>query len=151
MENNNMIYRTMTKKHYNHCKAIADELAKIAEGNCYKCPMCDEIFEYDIEAYNESTKEYTCPHCGAISDVTEIEEYSLFNYFNDCLDITYYVDADKQYEGARICIAYGGPSIYIDTYEGKVKLYWWNEYAEADLWSDDCTAIDSIFMEIYNC
>ena len=39
-------------------------------------------------------------------------------------DIRYYVDREKQYLGAEIMVAGGGPTIWVNTYTGYVEGYW---------------------------
>ena len=39
-------------------------------------------------------------------------------------DIRYYVDREKQYLGAEILVAGGGPTIWVNTYTGYVEGYW---------------------------
>ena len=80
-----------------------------------------------------------------------IEAASLYDYFNDYLDVDYIVNHEKQYKAARILVAWGGPSIYIDTGDRQVQLYWWSEYAEADIPMNICDEIDEIFRDFYEC
>ena len=39
-------------------------------------------------------------------------------------DIRYYVDSSKQYLGAEILVAGGGPTIWVNTYTQQVEGYW---------------------------
>jgi hypothetical protein len=39
-------------------------------------------------------------------------------------DIRYTVDSRKEYMGAEILVAGGGPTIWVDTWDGDVKGYW---------------------------
>ena len=60
----------------------------------------------------------------------------------DCLDINYVIDRDKNYIGARILYAFGGPNIWIDTLKEEVQGYWGGEtiiksYQEDLLYLDD--------------
>ena len=123
-------------EHDNHCKQIAETLAKYVDGVMAKCPNCGEVFE----------NAETCPYCEE-----ELEEQGIIDYFEDALDIEYRIGSDKGYRSCKILVAFGGPSIYIDTQSGKVELYWWNEEGEA--WIDDkvVNAIDEFMEELYNC
>ena len=80
-----------------------------------------------------------------------IESASLYDYFNDYLDIDYIVDREKKYKAARILVTCGGPTIYIDTCDRQVKLHWWSEHAEADIPMNICDEIDDIFRDFYEC
>lgn len=81
----------------------------------------------------------------------ENEPVSLYDYFEDVYDIEYRVDSQREYRGVSLMIACGGPNIYIDTRDHKIKLYWWTEYDEIYLDSSLCDEIDEIFEEYYNC
>lgn len=122
-------------EHNNHCTQIAETLKKYALG-CYRCPNCGQEFDDEGE----------CPTCEE-----DLEPQSLFDYFEDALDIEYRVGSDKEYRSCRILIAYGGPNIYIDTKSGKVELYWWNEEGEAFIDDEVIEAIDELMEELYNC
>ena len=39
-------------------------------------------------------------------------------------DIRYYINRDKQYLGAEIMVAGGGPTVWINTYTRQVEGYW---------------------------
>jgi hypothetical protein len=47
-------------------------------------------------------------------------------------------------------VAYGGPTIYIDTDSGDVELYWWNERARYPLSSSARDAVDEWAEEYWN-
>ena len=121
-----------------HCKAIADRLEAIADGRLYKCPECGEYVE-DNTLFCE---------CGCQVDLIGNDEndpwemVSFYDYFENALDIDYIVNSSKEYKACRIMIAFGGPNIYVNTWERKVELYWWTESASFYLSSETCDAID---------
>lgn len=86
-----------------------------------------------------------------------LEEYDLevgdmmpaFNYLQDALDIQYIVGSDKQYLGARVLVAFGGPNIWINTHTGTVEGYWWSMNAFANF--TDGMGLDDELEELYNC
>lgn len=78
------------------------------------------------------------------------EGKNLQSYFDDYLDVDYVVNSRKEYRSASICIATGGPGIYIDTKDAMVKLYWGCTRSEAPFSYNVRNKIDSIFEEIYN-
>lgn len=79
------------------------------------------------------------------------EQVTLWDYFADCLDIEYRINAQKEYKSVQVMIAFGGPNIYIDTASGNVELYWWTDRASYLLRSDVIKEIDTIFEDYYNC
>lgn len=133
--------------HNEHCKAIADKLEAIAEGRLYKCPECGEYVE-DDNLFCE---------CGCQVDLVGNEEIdgwemvSFYDYFEDALDIDYIVNSRKEYKACRIMIAFGGPNIYVNTWEAKVELHWWNEHGSMWLTADTCVAIDQWAEGCYEC
>lgn len=137
MENNNRM----------HCKAIADKLEAIAEGRLYKCPECGEYVEDNI---------LFC-ECGCqvdligSEDIEPWESVSFYDYFENALDIDYITNSKKEYKACRIMVAWGGPNIYINTWERKVELYWWTESADFYLSGDTCAAIDEWAEEYFSC
>ena len=121
-----------------HCKAIADRLEAIADGRLYKCPECGEYVE-------DSTLFCECGYQVDLIGNDESdpwEQVSFYDYFENALDIDYIVNSNKEYKACRIMIAFGGPNIYVNTWEKKVELYWWTESAEFYLSGDACDAID---------
>ena len=131
----------------NHCKSIADKIEAIVEGRLYKCPECGEYVE-DNNLF--------CG-CGCYVDLFGNEEnepweqVNFYDYFEDALDIDYIVNSNKEYKACRITIAFGGPNIYVNTWEKKVELHWWNEHADFYLSSDACDAIDEWAEECLAC
>jgi hypothetical protein len=77
------------------------------------------------------------------------QEMSAFDYLQDALDIEYIVNSKREYLGARVLVAFGGPNIWINTRTKKVEGYWWNESASASF--DDGIDLDSALEELWNC
>lgn len=77
------------------------------------------------------------------------EGYSAFDYLQEALDIEYFVDSRKQYLGARILVAFGGPNIWVDTRRGVVDGYWWGEHHSAGF--QDSIGLDDACAELFNC
>ena len=105
-------------------------------------------------------KDENYEHCKSIADELDKiasgesfdedgERVTMVDYFREYLDVFYIVNSKKEYMSCRVLVAYGGPSIYINTYNGKVELYWWFETAEAELTREAIEAIDELFEMIY--
>lgn len=129
-----------------HCKHIAKEVEAYANGEIYKCPECGE----EIRLPDDVGDKYRCPHCHEVNDVDDLEQLSIWDYMSDILDIEYRCSSNKEYRSCRICVAWGGPNIYIDTASAMVKLYWWNEYAEFPLSYEARDAVDEWAEEYWN-
>lgn len=70
-------------------------------------------------------------------------------YLEDSLEIEYYVGSDKQYRGARVLVAFGGPNIWIDTKFKRVEGHWWGDSYSATF--TDEMGLDDTLSELFNC
>ena len=59
------------------------------------------------------------------------EPLGAFDYLQDALDIEYIVSGKREYLGARVLVAFGGPNIWVDTKRGIVEGAWWGDKASA--------------------
>lgn len=132
-----------------HCKRIAQDVEDYAEGRVYRCPECGEILTLPDDVGDK----YRCPDCETVSDVDDLEQLGLYDYFSDCLDIEYRVSgrARDAFRSVCIMVACGGPNIYIDTASKAVELYWWTDRASYPLSHDACDAIDDWASEYWSC
>ena len=89
-------------------------------------------------------------HANRIASKLEgFDDDELREYLEDYLDIEYIVNANKEYQSARIYITLGGPCIYIDTEKVCVKLNHGATHVEAPITYNTRDRIDDIFSEIY--
>ena len=77
------------------------------------------------------------------------EPLSAFDYLQDALDIEYIVNSKKEYLGARVLVAFGGPNIWVNTRTKTIEGYWWGDKATASF--DDGLGLDDALEELYNC
>ena len=78
------------------------------------------------------------------------EEGTAMDYLSDVLDIQYVVTSDRQYRGARICIAFGGPFAWINTMTSQLEVAWWNEPVYQDLPREFIDALDEALEELWD-
>lgn len=130
-----------------HCKHIADELDAYVQGDVRRCPDCGEEIRRDWDEVGDAFK---CPHCGEISDPGDWEQLSAWDFLADALDIEYIVSSRREFRSVRVMVAYGGPTIYIDTDTGNVELYWWSERARYGLSSYAVDAVNEWAEEYWN-
>lgn len=132
-----------------HCKRIAEDLEDYASGNVYRCPDCGEILTLPDDVGDK----YRCPDCGTVNDVDDLEQQSLYDYFEDCLDIEFRVSGRDRdaLRSVQIMVAYGGPNIYIDTATKQVELYWWTDRASYPISYDACNEVDAWASEYWGC
>ena len=74
---------------------------------------------------------------------------NLHEYFEDALDVNYYVDRHGDYRRVAVTITTGGPHIEVDTDDRAVKLWWGTEAVQWSISRDTAEAIDDIFLEYY--
>lgn len=77
------------------------------------------------------------------------EPMNAFDYLSDALDIEYIVNKDRDYLGARVLVAFGGPNIWVNTRTKVVEGYWWGEYAKASF--DDGIDLDDALRTLWSC
>jgi len=77
------------------------------------------------------------------------ESFSAFDYLQDALDIEYIVNSKREYLGARVLVAFGGPNIWVNTRTGTVEGHWWGDSATASF--TDAIGLDEALSELYNC
>ena len=75
------------------------------------------------------------------------EEFDLYDE-GGLLDIEYTLNSHREFIGARLLIAFGGPNIWIDTRTSTVEGYWWNDSYKAQY---DYDYLHEQCEEYYNC
>ena len=63
-----------------------------------------------------------------LKDGGYIEKYLIWDYFSDCLDIEYRIDGKGDFQGVKVCVACGGPNIYVTDYN--VRGFWGRDRVE---------------------
>ena len=127
-------------------KDIAKKLDDIANGCLYICPCCRETF--DINELSQSEEDnYYCPEC----DDTILDSFTMYDYLEDTLSIEYRVfNKEDDINSVKLCRAYGGPNIFIDTEDNTVKLYWYSDYAECEFSQEASNEINYTCNEIWH-
>ena len=68
--------------------------------------------------------------CGFARVDDESDESPIMDWLEGVLDFHWIVSSDKQtLRGARLLVAFGGPTIWVDTSRGVVEGYWWQDSA----------------------
>lgn len=81
---------------------------------------------------------------------TEYTEASGYDYLTDALDIQYIVNSDHTYHAARVCIALGGPTAWINTLTGQLEVAWWSEPVYRELPRAFVEQLDEATEELYS-
>lgn len=155
------------KENTRYCQSIVEDLKSFAETGAYVCPECGGFTYYDSE-----TDSFKCDCCNEVRIISEYPDAfytdektgdhlyleddcatdSWWDYFSDVYATEYRLAADRQtLKSVKLCIAVGGPDIFIDTGDNLVKLYWHGEYAEAYIPSYVSDQITEAFEELYHC
>ena len=117
------------------CERIANRLRNLAFGQYY-----------DTE---------TGKMVGNIPDDCDDEEryQNLYTYaLDDNLGIKIITDLDgKDLYGAEICVAWGGPNIYINTRDAYVESYWGSTEVKIPFSYDACNIINDYIDELRGC
>ena len=135
-------------KNLEHVQNIVKDMADFASGSYFiydgdLFPIDrDEFAKEDGCSYREGV--YIMPDGEKIFK-EDIEIATIGDYFDDFYDVNYIVGSDKKYKACRVLVAFGGPNIYIDTWNCQVQLEWWGEHAEAYIPDDLCIQIDEFF------
>ena len=89
-----------------------------------------------------------CPECGEHCSDT----LSGFDYISDALDIEYTVTSSKEYKGASLLVAFGGPNIWIHAKDGCgiVEGHWWGESIRCS-YTTDAMDIHGAASELFEC
>ena len=98
-----------------------------------------------------------CPDCGS----TNFDEHndcecgthmtlSGFDYISDVLDVNWVLDHNREFKGARLLVAFGGPNIWVDTTKQTVEGHWWGDSFTAS-YSRDEMDIEGACSEWFNC
>ena len=85
----------------------------------------------------------------ALNGGTENEPVTVFDYLQDALEIEYIVSSKKEYLGARVLVAFGGPNIWINTRTKTVDGYWWSDSATASF--QDNIGLDEALEGLFSC
>ena len=78
------------------------------------------------------------------------EIMSGFDYLADALDIEYILGSNREFKSARVLVAFGGPTIWIDFERKAVDLYWWGDRATA-YFNDDAMGVEEALRELFYC
>jgi predicted RNA-binding Zn-ribbon protein involved in translation (DUF1610 family) len=136
-----------SRKNWEMCKHIANELEYYVNGNYHTCPDCGNTV-YIPDTVGDKFK---CPDCGTVNDIDDFEQLGIWDYMNDIIDIDFLVNSSKECVAAKIAVTLGGPNIYIDTEDRAVSLYWWTQSAKYYLRSDVIDAVNDWAEDYYNC
>ena len=63
--------------------------------------------------------------------------------------IRYIIDGSGKYLGARLQLAGGGPTVWVDTFEGEIQGFWGSDKCSFSIW--DYEYIDEYWEEMYKC
>lgn len=83
-------------------------------------------------------------------ECSDYEEPCAGDYLKNALDFRYIVDSKKEYLGANILVAFGGPNIWINTLDKWVEGYWGGDKVKRHYYEDKI-GLDDYLEEYYQC
>jgi hypothetical protein len=95
----------------------------------------------------ETSEEQLRRMCVNIADSITSPDEQVQTWMEDTYNIRYLVDQDKQYLGAKILCAGGGPTIWVDTWTKEVEGYWGGD--RVNIGFCDNLGLDDYCEEIY--
>jgi len=106
----------------------------------------------NIESWNkfEDKNFKTEEEAQAYLDASEGELIDGLDYLSDVLDIEYVVSSKKEYLGARVLVAFGGPNIWINTRTKQVEGFWWGAKS-IQSYNTDSLNLDDALETLYTC
>ena len=87
---------------------------------------------------------------GFPDELNDEDRTSALDYLQDVLDIEYVVSSKKEYLGARVLVAFGGPNIWINTRTKQVEGYWWGDKCILSYDNDEMD-LDGALSELFSC
>lgn len=119
------------------CRSIVEDVEALAGGELYDTETGKMIDRDDLEDPD---------------DYDEERYQNLWDYITDNLGIKIITSLDGgDYYGAEICVAWGGPNIYIETRDSYVRGYWGCDEVSVPLSYYARDAIDEIIDELRSC
>tara|TARA_R100000655_G_scaffold85403_1_gene125196 strand:+ start:234 stop:551 length:318 start_codon:yes stop_codon:yes gene_type:complete len=102
-----------------------------------------------LKKKSETCEEQLRRMCKNIAeDITEGKE-DAHKWMEGVYDIEWITHNDKSYKAARLMVAGGGPSIWVNLQRNVVQGYWWGDYCEHHF--SDQIGLDDYLEEIYDC
>ena len=98
---------------------------------------------------SETCEEQLRRMCVDIADSITSPDEQVHAWMEDTYNIRYLVDQDKQYLGAEILCAGGGPTIWVDTFDRVVKGSWGLD--RVYIGYSDNLGLDEYCEEMYGC
>ena len=81
--------------------------------------------------------------------IAESDYEELADYLEDVFDVKITIDGDLKFDSVKICLAFGGPNIYLDTATSKIEGCWGNSEFYAYISEDVINAVDDYFKNYY--
>jgi hypothetical protein len=116
-----------------------ENMSAIQKDNC-KQQLRDQCKHIADEITEGKTEEYI--------DQPKVE-LTADKFMEGVYDIEWITYQDKTYKSARLMVAGGGPSIWVNLQRNVVQGYWWGDYCEHRF--SDQIGLDDYLEEIYDC
>ena len=81
--------------------------------------------------------------------IDDNQEGDVFDFIDDVLDIRFILNSKREYVGAELCVAFGGPTIWVDLVNRQVKGYWWDEQWVRS-YDHDNLGLEDVVSDLYH-
>lgn len=135
------------------CKAIAEQVNALADGQLYKVDgdykpyLSFEEFETEPDEDGDTETKWRDDDGNVYDD--EPETVSEQEYFDDVLDYEFVVNSDLSYNSVRVYVTMNGPTIWLDTETGCVELSAMSVRTRWGLSPDAKRMIDEYYEKVY--
>ena len=102
-----------------------------------------------LKKKSETCEERLRRMCVNIADSITSPDEQVHAWMEDTYSIRYLVDHEKRYLGAKILCAGGGPTIWVDTFDIQVRVYWGADKVYISF--ADNLGLDDYCEEMYGC
>ena len=125
-------------------KSNAREINNIWHGLYVHCPVCGDMWSLDPDAYGQPAE---CQNCHE-----EMEEYDLYAWLNDQLEISEFRHTDRHgpVSSAVILMGCGGPDVRLDTKIHQVIVTWGFDQATAEVDEGACEELDRLAQDYWD-
>jgi hypothetical protein len=79
------------------------------------------------------------------SPVDGAEEFGHYEAYS----VRYIIDGSGEYLGAKLMLAGGGPTVWLDTFEGEIQGFWGSDRCSFPIY--DYEYIDDYWEDMYKC
>lgn len=128
-----------------------DAIVDPDEPGAYEYDETDERWRHPESGNEWGASEISYTEDGRVilgGTTVDVDEMTASEWLEDILDIQFTVSRDREYLGARVLVAFGGPNVWVDTRSRQVEGYWWGDSYTASF--RDNIGLDEACSELWS-